>query len=586
MRNPVATPASIILMTLILGFFVFVAFSYLTTSKTMYVLEQGRWTYIWERAFVLFTDSFFALQCAGALLAYSLFLGAPSFFERKTLFRYLSSVVVSLIVLTALYVACNEGFLPTVKRQMRETRSLGLFSDALYEAARDKARAGDPVSALEYVRISLLSDGRNQNKLSLKSALLSQLTDAQYDEYLARTTGADPREDFDETAALARAQTALQKRNFPDALAWAQAVLAVQQSNKEALRIAGIAADQISGPNAALQTEIARVLYARKKEAAAALEAGRQGSGRDLVRAYYLLADMRRRFPFDANVAEYFREAGDLLPGVSFFTDDAELALSFRGLADETVVFWNPLAGGGREIVSIGEMVAAGDKTYYKNIEVAGFGPAAGGSRLLYHYLAPLGKRIGSSINLTGLDKTDPAKRTVVRVLSGRPAWDPDNGIKLNVAPADLHTFTLSRTDMESRGLGELLSFVRPLKNPPFFAGYARMDDLIVREIVLHVVRPFFLLILTLLCFCIGLTQRARYHSSVSKGAYVWVLVIPLVMLAIMEVMLWLYRMGAVFLYYALGQVLGIAVIAVLHVFFLLFALLRFGGKIGASLRR
>ena len=131
MRNPVATPVSIILMTLILGFFVFVAFSYVTTSKTMYVLEQGRWTYIWERAFLLFTNSFFALQCAGALLAYSLFLGVPAFFERKALFRYLSSIVVSLVVLSAAYVACRERFLPGVKRNMTETRSLGLFSDPL-----------------------------------------------------------------------------------------------------------------------------------------------------------------------------------------------------------------------------------------------------------------------------------------------------------------------------------------------------------------------------------------------------------------------------------------------------------------------
>jgi tetratricopeptide (TPR) repeat protein len=586
MRNPVATPASVILGTLFLGFIAVVAFSYLTTSKTMYALEQARWSYVWERAFLLFTDSFFAFQCAGALIAYSLFLSVPVFFERRSLFRYLSSVVISIVVLTVLFLVCREGFAPAFKRHMRESRAVGLFSDALYRSALEEEKAGDPVTALEYLRIALLSDGRNKDKIAEKTAIFSRLTDAQYEEYLARTTGSDPREEFDAAAALERARAAFAKKDYPRALAFAQAVLAVDRANAEALRIAGIAGEKSYGENAARQTADERYLFAQKEMGVKALTAGKAGNAEELFRAYYLFLDLHRRFPFDQNTAGYLQEASDLLPSVSFFTADAELALSFKNLADADVVFFNGERDGVRELVSIEEMVAAGDRTYFRNVEVAGFREQNGTRRVLYHYLAPFGKLIGKNINLNGIDKAEPSRRTTIRILEGVPPDGLAKGVALAVPAADLHSFSLSQTDIADRGLGELFALLPPFRPQPLFAQYARVDDLIVREIALRIALPFFLIILTLFCFCIGLTQNARYLSGAPKSVYVWVLVIPFVMIAVMEVVLFLYRMGAVFLYEALGPLVGIIVIAALHVFFLILALLRFSGKIGSSLRK
>jgi hypothetical protein len=582
MRNPVATPASVILGTLLLGFLAIVVFSYVTTSRAMYVLESGHWTYIWQRAFILFTDSFGAFQCAGALLAFSLFLSVPVFYDRKAFFRYLSSVLIGLIALTVIYVVLREGFQPLVKREMRATQSLGLFSDSLYQAALDKKNAGDRVTALEYVRFSLLTDGRNPAKIAEKSALISNLSDAEYERYQARITGADSRDEFDEAATLERARAALDKKDFPRAFALARAVLAMDPANPEALRIAGIAGEKSYRENALQATENERYLYNHKKEAVTALEAGEAGSARDLIRAYYLLEDLHRRFPLDANTAAYRLEAGDRLPGVSFFSADAELALSFENLVDKNLVFFNPLKGAQRELVSIDRMVSAGAEMYFKNIEVTGFD----GRRVLYHYLAPLGKRIGEYINMNGIDRTDPERKATVQVLSGVPVFDRDRGLKLFVNPDDLRAYSLSRADIEDRGLGELAAMLPPLRRPSLYADHARMDELIIREIVLHIGQPLFLLILSLACFCIGRTQNARYLASVPKGIYAWVLVIPFVMLAVMGLVTFLYRMGMVFLFDALGPVIGIIVIAALHVFFLFLALARFSGKIGASLRK
>jgi hypothetical protein len=227
-------------------------------------------------------------------------------------------------------------------------------------------------------------------------------------------------------------------------------------------------------------------------------------------------------------------------------------------------------------------MVSAGAEMYFKNIEVTGFD----GRRVLYHYLAPLGKRIGEYINMNGIDRTDPERKATVQVIAGAPGFDRDRGIQLFVNPDDLRAYSLSRADIEDRGLGELAAMLPPLRRPSLYADHARMDELIIREIVLHIGQPLFLLILSLACFCIGRTQNARYLASVPKGIYAWVLVIPFVMLAVMGLVTFLYRMGMVFLFDALGPVIGIIVIAALHVFFLFLALARFSGKIGASLRK
>jgi hypothetical protein len=244
-------------------------------------------------------------------------------------------------------------------------------------------------------------------------------------------------------------------------------------------------------------------------------------------------------------------------------------------------------------------MIALRDEKYFQNIEVAGLGD---GGRLLYHYAAPLGKVVKKTtfttnglerrqsteyfISIQGIDRLDPATHTDLRVFSGSAPLDPDRGIKLFINPKVLPSFTFTQTDIENKSLGELFFLLPVLSQETPFAHYARMQELAIREIVLRLTRPLLLMILTLFCFCIGLTQNARYLSTVPKGVYLWVIIIPFALVPIMEVILFLHRMGTVFFYYVLGTVAGTIVIAVLHIFFLILAMLRFGTRIGASMRR
>jgi hypothetical protein len=595
-RNPVATPASIILGILLLGAVAMVVITFIGAGKAEYVLEQNRSTYIWGTAFLRFLDSFFAFQCAGALIAYSLFLSVPSFFERKSLFRYLSAILVSLVVLTVLYTAGSEVIGPSIRTGLREARNLGLFSESLFLSARQKKANGDSVTALEYLDHSITIDGQNPKKIEERATLYNGLTAAQRDLYLERTTGENQRDRFDPAAVLEDARNALTRRDYGRAYDRASLILSLDPANVEAMRIAGIAGDKSYASAAERERAEEHTLFVKKKAGVDALQAGTTA---DIIRAYFIFVDLHRRYPLDKPAAEYLEQARRSLSDRAFFIAEAELALSFRDLADRNIIFFNSVTDDERELVSIDGMIALGGEQYFRNIEVAGLGP---GGRVRYHYLAPYGKlvrrvtlttngleqrhTIRYFITMHGIGRLDPALRTGVRILAGTPPLDRDRGLPLDVDPEVLHSYTITPADIEGLSLGELAALLPPLQRKPLFSGHAHMDELIIREIILHVIRPLLLLILTLFCFCIGLTQNARYLSAVPKTVYLWVIIIPFAMIAVMNIVLFLHRMSTVFLYYALGAVVGTIVITLLHVFFLGLALLRFGGKISASLRR
>ncbi len=596
MRNPVATPASIILGILLLGFAAMTVLTFIEAGQADYILEQNRSSYVWGTAVLRFFNSFFAFQCAGALIAYSLFLSVPSFFERKSLFRYLSSVLVSLAVLVVLYTVGSELIGPSIKGNLGESRNLGLFSESLFASARQKKAEGDPVTALEYLDHAITIDGQNPKKIEERATLYNSLSEAQRDLYLERTTGESRRDQFNVAAVLEDARAALKRQDFTRAYDRATLILSIDPSNAEAMRISGIAGDKSYASAAERERAEERALFRKKKEGVDALQGG---SAEDLIRAYFIFVDLHLRYPLDKPAAEYLGQARQRLGDRTFFIAEAELALSFRDLADQDIVFFNTEKDDERELVAIEGMIALGGEQYFRNIEVAGLGS---GGRVLYHYLAPYGKLVRQArlttngleqrqslryfITFHGINRLDPAKRTGVRILKGTPPLDRDRGLRLDIEPEVLHSFTITRSDIEDKSLGELASLIPPLQRKPLFSGHARMNELIVREIVLHITRPFLLLILTLFCFCIGLTQNARYLASVPKTIYVWVLIIPFAMIGVMDIILFLHRMSTVFIYYVLGAVLGTIVIALLHMVFLILSLLRFGGKIGASLRR
>jgi hypothetical protein len=580
MRNPVATPASVIFGILVLGLVFFIILSMISVTKESYVLESNKAAFVWGNAFLQFTDAFIALQCAGALIAYSLFLLIPPFLERKAFFRSFYSILVSLIVLTVFYIVCFEGLAPMIKKNLRETRTMGLFTESLYNAALQKEKEGDIVSALEYIRLSLFSDGVNAEKIGKRSALLARLKDDDLQKYLSLSSGEEIQPLIDVTDLLKRAQAALDVKDYTKANLYASQVLSVDDTNWEARRIATIASEQSYQESGALEGESRQYLFDKKREGIAALEK------KEFVKAYFIFADLRRKYPLESNVKDYLDETKKQLPFVSFNIREVGFALSFEPLLKKNIVFFNLINEDERELMTIEAAVFVGGEIYIKNVETVGF---IRGNQVLYHYTAPLGKILfkepvgkppGYYVNVNGIDKSDPTQRRVPQVLFGKPPIDPEYGIKLNINPRQLVYFTYTKNDFTDVGIAELFTIFQVLSN------HAKMDELIILEIVSRIARPFLLLILTLFCFCIGMTQNARYLAAVPRIIYIWILLIPFVMITIMQIILFLHRMGVVFLYYAFGTLMGTLLIAGVHIFFLILALIIFGKKYGVRMGR
>lgn len=585
MRNPVANPASIIFGILLLGFALIVLFSFLSISKNDFVIEKNKALFVWGNAFLRFLDSFVAFQCAGALISYSLFLAAPAFFDRKAFFKSLRSVVTSLVLLSALYIGLFEGLAPIVRKNLHEAKTLGLFSEAQFDLSRQKKEEGDILGALEALGVSLSIDSYNPAKISEKSLLLSRLSDAEFREYIALTTGQADTGAFNVVALLERARTAFEKKDFEKAYLYAEQVLSIEKANPEALSISTIAGDQSRQKSAAQAEEIRRYIYERKK---AGYDALKSVTDRDVVKAYFIFLDLWEKYPLEPNLREYLDETRALLPSVSFFIRDAESSLSFQELVRKNLAFFNRFTADDRELVTIEAMVSIGGVTYFRNLEVTGF---IRGNQILYQYGAPLGKLIPHVtqgvteyyINVNGIDREDPTKRTLPTYASGIPSLDRERGIRLNTNtgkpdsmsfnPRRLDYFVLAKSNLQEMGSWELVSLLGPLSL------HAKMDELIYLELVSRLCKPLLLLLLTFFCLNIGMTQKARYLANPPKIMYFWVLVIPVALVSLMEVILFIHRMGVNFLFYAFGVVFGIILILGAHIFLLVLSLVVFMKK-------
>ncbi|HEQ70966.1 MAG TPA: hypothetical protein ENN69_00615, partial [Spirochaetia bacterium] len=514
MRNPANSPASIIFGVLVFGFLVILLVTFLSMTDQIYILEQNKPQFVWGTAFLSFIDAFIGLQCAGALISFSLFVAAPAFMDRKAYFRSLRAIVVSMIALAAFFVVLDEGFAPLVRHDLHELQTSGTFSESLFSRATQAEKDGQLVRALEYLRLSLSVDAHNPQKIEAESELLTRIwdSDASRRDYLTVTTGEEPEEGSDLSVLLRRARDAMQAKDYERAYRYAEQVLSMDRSNAEALNIASVAGDQTFRESRAQVEERKQYLFNRTREGYQALD---RGSAADILRAYGIFMRLRREFPLDENVRQYFNQAREKLPEVSFFLREAELALSIDTLVTKDIAFFNLFSEEERELVVIGRMVSVGSDTFFKDIEVTGF---IRGNRILYRYTAPMGKLIQRErdgtpafyINLNGIDRLDPARVTGPSVLVGKPPLEEGRGIRLNTttdtsgyAPLDPRRFELyglSKLDFSRMGIGELVSIMPPLSL------HAKTRELVLLEILIRLSRPLLLLLLTAVTFSIGLT--------------------------------------------------------------------------------
>jgi len=588
MRKISGSPAAIILGILLLGFLIFLAINLLTLNKNDYYLEKYKPLFIWGKTLLLFLDSFAALQATGALLSYSLFLGLKPFFEHKAFNRALRAIFIPLIVLVVVYLILQEAFAPPLKRYLAEAQTLGRFSDNLFADAKQKKKEGDIIGALLDLRLSLAVDPDNPQKIEEKSLILSLLSDTDFKNYLTAINGLATTTKPDPEAMLELARQAFSKKDYEKAWTLSQQILALDSSNNEALRIATVAGEQ-SRQRVASQTDnTRRYLNERKRQGYAALTSANK---RDVIEAYFLFLDLYHQFPFDDEVAKYLAQSRELLPSVSFFIEDAKRALGYQDLVKKNLVFFNRYTESEKELIVISSMVNIGKETFFKDIEVIRFFPDG---QISMQFSAPLAKLLAVKeqneedyyLNFSGVDRFDPQKRTSVLPYLGIPDLNPFYGFKLNgrsakagslpFNPQRLDYFSLDRTSFKDLSIPELIELFYIL------AQHAKVWELIGLELLERICQPLLLLILTFICLNIGLTQKARYLSSYPKLIYLWVLIIPLIMIPLGEIARLGYRMALHFCYYVLSPLFGSLVVLGFNLSLLILSLLVFLKKMAS----
>jgi hypothetical protein len=524
------------------------------------VLESSFWNYIWADAFRQFMIYFVSIHCSGILISFSLFAGRAMSFQRKALLKFMSTLIFTLIIITGLYIFTYETVYPLVTGYVRELRALSTMSTELYKGAGRKEAAGDHHSALIYIDLSLAIDENNPEKINRKLEIMKSLSAAELKTYEQQHTGGEQSalyEGEDVQKLLKHAEDALEDKDYANAYTYAESVLALDSRNNRAMWISNIAWEEISEKKLNPDIEKTRYLISEKRRGFTAL------LKHDYIDAYYIFKDLEKQYPYDSYIKYYLGEIAEELPSVSFFSDEAELVLSLPIPGIQYLVFFNKKDESSRELISIDKVVHVADGMFFKNVEVLGF--LKQGS-ILYHYVVPYGKLIGGYININCIGRDKRSQGHTPDYLSGVPPVDKTKGIKLHVNPLDFSYYKLTPNDLREMSIWQLVKTMGITKN------FANNDKVLFLEIVYKLSIPFLLLVLSLICARIAVRQGMNYVSSPPRSLYLFLPVIPFIVLFATDLVVYLYKIITGFVYFSFGGILTVVLLLTTHL--LLIALL------------
>jgi hypothetical protein len=513
------------------------------------VLEAGYWNYIWADSLRQFIIYFLAIHCSGMLIAFSLFARKAMGFQRKALLKFMSTLVLTLIIITGLYIFIYETVFPLLNAYVKDLRTQSSWSAELYKGAEQKEGAGDYKTALTYIDLSLSLDSNNAAKINRRSQIMKNLSSEELQAYEQRRTGGLQSGLYsgeNVQSLLQKAENALAAKDYTGAYNYAGGVLTLDSRNSRAMWISDIAWEEISEKKLNPEIEKTRYLISEKRRGFNAFLRG------DYPAAYYIFKTLEKQYPHDSYIQYYLGEITQKLPAISFFTDEAELVVSLPIPALDYLVFFNLNDESTREIISIDRIVSAANGTFFRNVEVLGFLSSGG---ILYHYVAPYGKLIDGYININGMDRDTASQAAGPRFLSGVPPVDRQKGIKLNINPLDFPYYRLSPGDLHTMSIWQLLKSMEITKD------YMNNQRVLILEIILKLSAPLLLLIFSLVCARIALGQGVDYITGPPGVLYLFLPIIPFIVLFAVNLVMYLYNICIGFVYFSLGGVFTVLVL-------------------------
>jgi hypothetical protein len=554
-RMNASTPFPVIVGIYLLCFVFIFLWLFFSIDRTE-IVDSFFWQFLWASSFVHFINYFIAIQCSGMLIAFSLFVRSNMGLQKRTLSKFMSTLILTLIVITCFYIFAHEILYPIVQSHAHDLRSQSAMSNELYRQAAQKKISGDYKTALAYIDFSLAIDKNNPEKINEKMSIMSNLSPEElhiYEQLRTNETQTTVFDAEDVQSLLEKAEKAyFEDKDYMRAYSYAESVLTLDSSNKRAMWISNIAWEEISARKVDPAIEKIRYLISEKRRGYEAY------SREDYIRAYYIFKTLDKQYPHDPYIEFYLNNIIQKLPDISFFIDEAELILSLSALTKNYFVFINDKDESSREIMSIDGMVKVENGMFFKNIEVIGFLKQG---TILYHYIVPYGKLKNEYININGIEKEDSAAQVVPQYLRGVPPIDKLKGIKLNVDPLDFSYYKISADDLQSMSIWQLVKAMGILTD------YAHYQRVLFLELLLKISMPILLLVFSMLCARIAIAQSADYISNPPRILYLFLPIIPFIVLFIVDMIIYLYKIITGFFYFSFGVVFTVLILLAVHTF-------------------
>jgi len=554
-RMNVSTPFPVIVGIYLLCFVFIFLWLFFSLDRTE-IIDAFFWSYIWASSFVQFINYFIAVHCSGMLIAFSLFARSNMRLQKRALPKFMSTLILTLIVITCLYIFTHEILYPLVRSHAENLRSTSGLSNELYKQAAQKRASGDYKTALVYIDFSLAIDKNNPDKINEKLNIMNNLSPEElhvYEQLKTNDTQTTLFDAEDVQVLLQKAENAFfADKDYVSAYSYAESVLTLDSSNKRAMWISNIAWEEISAGIVDPAIEKARYLISEKRRGYDAY------AREDFIQAYYIFKTLDKQYPHDPYIEFYLSSIIQKLPDISFFSDEAELILSLPAMSENYFVFLNSKDESTREIISIDSMVRVENGIFFRNIEVCGFLKQG---TILYHYIVPYGKLKNNYININGIHREDSSQQAVPQYLRGVPPVDKLKGIKLNVDPLDFAYYKITAADLQ------VMSIWQVVKTMGILTDYANYQRVLFLELLLKISLPILLLVFSLLCARIAITQSADYITNPPRILYLFLPIIPFIALFIVDMVIYLYKIITGFIYFSFGGVFTVLILLAAHIF-------------------
>ena len=489
--------------------------------------------YLWPHALLgallRLAENVPALSAAGVMAGCSIFTGRRARADEPVLApvdEVVRPSLILLLVLALLYVGVSGYVTPLLWSRVTGMERSSLLAAQhlkdMQEAERRAERSGSAAdwrASYEAANRYLLIDTENAQLREHEVALEGAYIEARRaEESLPVAAAAAATEPGDGPSLLRRAMSFYDAGDYYSAHYYASLAGRFAEVRSRAAALLAEAEKQIS-PDSSLEEKgsaedrAAAELTRRKREVFASYEQG------DWLSAYYGFGELAEIYPRDTDIARYHELSKAKALEQSFWIGEAREALEEGGSGD--LLFAVDRGARGTELVSIRSMAVTASGTYFADVEALRFAPGRG---VTLHLYAPYGKLSQGVILLNAIDPdvrersqgprvsiaADPGELTVAL----EPGYDPALLGYIDPDPASLRGVPAG-TLWGMRG---------------WASSSGMLGEAVDLELLLFFARPVLFLTLGVFCLAAAWRLRARYYAAPPAGAYLAVLLFPLVM--------------------------------------------------------